>query len=404
MKEEIGSGVAFPQGFLAAGVHCGIRKNKNKKDLALIYSTVPCVAAAVYTKNRVQGAPLIVTRENLADGRAQAVICNSGIANTCAAGGIDAARHMCDAVAEALGINAGDVIVASTGVIGQPLPLGAIEAGIPALKVDLGKDGLAAAMAIMTTDTVPKQAQREVSIGGKTVRIGAMAKGSGMIHPDMATLLCFITTDVDISPAMLDEALREAVDCTLNMISVDGDTSTNDMASIMANGLAQNPPILDKDEGYRAFVDTLTDLMTELSRMLARDGEGATRLLECHVKNAPSVSAARAYAKCVISSSLVKAAFFGADANWGRILCALGYAGLPLNPEKVDVSFSSDAGNIAVCQNGEGLDFDEEKAKVILSEPTIHIHIDLKDGDCCATAFGCDLTYDYVRINGDYRT
>ena len=404
MKKETGSGVAFPQGFLAAGIHCGIRKNKDKKDLALIYSAVPCSAAAVYTKNRVQGAPLVVTRENLADGRAQAVICNSGIANTCAAGGVGAARRMCAAVADALGISARDVIVASTGVIGQPLPLDAIEAGIPALKKALGKDGLAAATAIMTTDTVPKQASREFSVGGKTVRIGAIAKGSGMIHPDMATLLCFVTTDADISPVPLNEALREAVDCTLNMISIDGDTSTNDMVSIMASGLAHNPPIRGKDDGYRAFVEALTDVLAELSRMLARDGEGATRLLECHVKNAPSLSAARAYAKCVISSSLVKAAFFGADANWGRILCALGYAGLPLDPRRVDVSFSSGAGDIAVCQNGEGLNFDEEKAKAVLSEPTVHIHIDLKDGACCATAFGCDLTYDYVRINGDYRT
>ena len=404
MKKETGSGVAFPQGFLAAGIHCGIRKNKDKKDLALIYSAVPCSAAAVYTKNRVQGAPLVVTRENLADGRAQAVICNSGIANTCAAGGVEAARRMCAAAADALGISARDVIVASTGVIGQPLPLDAIEAGIPALKKALGKDGLAAATAIMTTDTVPKQASREFSVGGKTVRIGAIAKGSGMIHPDMATLLCFVTTDADISPVPLNEALREAVDCTLNMISIDGDTSTNDMVSIMASGLAHNPPIRGKDDGYRAFVEALTDVLAELSRMLARDGEGATRLLECHVKNAPSLSAARAYAKCVISSSLVKAAFFGADANWGRILCALGYAGLPLDPRRVDVSFSSGAGDIAVCQNGEGLNFDEEKAKAVLSEPTVHIHIDLKDGACCATAFGCDLTYDYVRINGDYRT
>lgn len=404
MKKETGSGVAFPQGFLAAGIHCGIRKNKDKKDLALIYSAVPCFAAAVYTKNRVQGAPLVVTRENLADGRAQAVICNSGIANTCAAGGVGAARRMCAAVADALGISARDVIVASTGVIGQPLPLDAIEAGIPALKKALGKDGLAAATAIMTTDTVPKQASREFSVGGKTVRIGAIAKGSGMIHPDMATLLCFVTTDADISPVPLSEALREAVDCTLNMISIDGDTSTNDMVSIMASGLAHNPPIRGKDDGYRAFAEALTDVLAELSRMLARDGEGATRLLECHVKNAPSLSAARVYAKCVISSSLVKAAFFGADANWGRILCALGYAGLPLDPRRVDVSFSSGAGDIAVCQNGEGLNFDEEKAKAVLSEPTVHIHIDLKDGACCATAFGCDLTYDYVRINGDYRT
>jgi len=311
---------------------------------------------------------------------------------------------MCAAAADALGISARDVIVASTGVIGQPLPLDAIEAGIPALKKALGKDGLAAATAIMTTDTVPKQASREFSVGGKTVRIGAIAKGSGMIHPDMATLLCFVTTDADISPVPLNEALREAVDCTLNMISIDGDTSTNDMVSIMASGLAHNPPIRGKDDGYRAFVEALTDVLAELSRMLARDGEGATRLLECHVKNAPSLSAARAYAKCVISSSLVKAAFFGADANWGRILCALGYAGLPLDPRRVDVSFSSGAGDIAVCQNGEGLNFDEEKAKAVLSEPTVHIHIDLKDGACCATAFGCDLTYDYVRINGDYRT
>lgn len=393
-----------PKGFLSAGIHCGIRKNKDKKDLALIYSTVPCSAAAVYTRNRVQGAPIAVTRQHLENGRAQAVICNSGIANTCAPGGIDAARRMCALTAKALGILAEDVIVASTGVIGQPLDTAPIEAGLPALVGALSGDSLDAATAIMTTDTIAKQASKALSLGGRTMRICAMAKGSGMIHPDMATMLCFVTTDAGIAPDMLHEALREAVDSTINMVSIDGDTSTNDMVSALANGQAGNPAIVQKDGDYRAFLAALTDVLTDISRMIARDGEGATRLLECRVQNAPSFSDARVYAKSVIASSLVKAAFFGADANWGRILCALGYAGLPLDPGKVDVAFSSAAGYIAVCKNGEGLAFDEKKAKTIISEETIVIHIDLNGGGYGATAYGCDLTYDYVKINGDYRT
>ena len=398
-------GVTAPSGFNAAGIHCGIRKNKSKKDLALIVAETPCTAAAVYTQNLVKGAPLLVTQRNLKNGRAQVVVCNSGNANTCNADGVEKAEKMCALTAQALGLNAADVIVASTGVIGQVLPLEPIEQGIPPLTAALSSTGGGdAADAIMTTDTIRKQFALSVEIGGKTVTLGGMAKGSGMIHPNMATLLCFITTDCAISAPMLQEALMQANGVSFNMVSVDGDTSTNDMASIMASGLAGNAEITEKNADFTAFTSALTALMTALSKEIARDGEGATKLLICRVAGGKTDADAQGIAKAVICSSLFKAAMFGADANWGRVLCAIGYAGCAVDIDNVDVSFSSDKGVITVCKKGAGLDFDEDTAKKILSENEITIDITLHDGSASAEAFGCDLTYDYVKINGDYRT
>ena len=403
--KQIEGGVCAAKGFTANGVHCGIRKNRTKRDLALIYSTVPASAAAVYTKNLVKGAPLIVTEKNIADGKAQAVICNSGNANTCNANGIEIANAMCDAVADELKIRASDVVVASTGVIGQTLDITPIKTGIPPLAAGLSPaGGDAAAEAIMTTDTKKKETAVEFTAGGKTCRIGGIAKGSGMIHPNMATMLVFITTDCAVSPAMLKQALSEDVKDTFNMVSVDGDTSTNDMVAVLANGLAGNAEITAEGADYTAFRNALNAVTSALCRMIAADGEGASKLLECKVSGAADTNTAKTVAKSVICSSLLKAAMFGADANWGRVLCAIGYAGADVDIQKIDVSFSSVKGTIAVCRNGSGIDFSEEKAKEILLEKEIDILINLNSGSAAATAWGCDLTYDYVKINGDYRS
>ena len=403
--EMIEGGVTAPIGFTAAGVHCGIRKNRDKRDLALIFAERPCTAAAVYTQNLVKGAPLLVTRKNIDNGRAQAVICNSGNANTCNADGEQKARKMCEIAAKVLKIEPSNVIVASTGVIGQVLPIEPIQEGIVPLVSALSKEGSSdAAEAIMTTDTVKKEFAVEFTIDGVQCRIGGIAKGSGMIHPNMATMLCFLTTDTDIHPELLDKALHEAVAETFNMLTVDGDTSTNDMVAVLASGMARNPKINDFGEGYQTFVRALKALCTTIVRSLARDGEGATHLFECTVSGAKTLEIARTAAKSVVASSLMKAAIFGADANWGRVLCALGYAGVPIDIHAVDVAFQSKAGRIDVCVNGAGIDFSEEEAKKILLEEEVLVDVTLRDGVYSATAYGCDLTYDYVKINGDYRT
>ncbi|WP_444642375.1 bifunctional glutamate N-acetyltransferase/amino-acid acetyltransferase ArgJ [Caproiciproducens sp. R1] len=403
--EWIEGGVTAAQGFTAAGIYSGIRKNKSKPDLAMIYAKVPCSAAAVYTQNLVKGAPVAVTRKNIADGRAQAVICNSGNANTCNADGEEKAWRMCEIAAKELGIAPQDVVVASTGVIGQVLPIEPIEQAAPALAKALSPTGSGdAARAIMTTDTEMKNLAVELNIDGKPVRIGGIAKGSGMIHPNMATMLCFLTTDAAISACALNAALKEAVHVSFNMVSVDGDTSTNDMTAVLASGLAGNGEITGESEDYRLFVQGLTALCTALARKVAKDGEGATKLLVCRVTGARSEKDARLVAKSVICSSLFKAAMFGADANWGRVLCAIGYADADVDVSLVDVAFESKAGRIEVCKNGAGIDFDEDEAKKILTQDEINVDVALNGGEFHACAFGCDLTYDYVKINGDYRS
>ncbi len=409
MIQLVSGGVCAAKGYIAGGIHCGIRKNHDKKDLAMIVSEVPASAAAVYTTNLVKGAPLIVTKKNLQNGVARAVVCNSGNANTCNADGIEIAEGMCRCVSQYLhGIDCPpeDVIVASTGVIGQPLSLPVIAWGISRLSEDMlsPEGGRAAAEAIMTTDTQVKEVAMEFPLGGKTCRLGGIAKGSGMIHPNMATMLCFLTSDVAIAPDMLQKALSLIVKETFNMISIDGDTSTNDMVSILANGLAENPVITEENEDFENFCKALRNVCTRISRMIAKDGEGATKLLECHVDGAKDDETARVIAKSVISSSLVKAAMFGADANWGRVLCAIGYSGADVDVSKVDVSFEDDQNVVRVCENGAGIDFSEEEAKEVLQHDEIIIDVRLGDGNGEATAWGCDLTYDYVKINGDYRT
>ncbi len=401
---KIAGGVCAAKGFLASGIHCGIRKNKTKKDLALIYSEKRASAAAVYTTNLGKGAPLTVTRENISDGFAQAVICNSGNANTCNANGIEIATQMCALLGEELHISGKDVVVASTGVIGQPLDIAPIQKGIPALVAGLGKNSEAACEGIMTTDTKLKEIAYEFKAGGKLCRIGGIAKGSGMIHPNMATMLVFVTTDCAIAPALLRAALCEDVKTSFNMVSVDGDTSTNDMVTVLANGLAGNDLIDSAGEDYNAFCKALHAVTSYLCRMIAADGEGATKLLECRVCGAVDEENARIAAKAVVCSSLFKAAMFGADANWGRVLCAIGYSGAKVDVNKIDVSFCSAAGCVEVCKGGAGVEFSESEAKKILSEKEITVQISLGDGTGCAVAWGCDLTYDYVKINGDYRT
>ena len=398
--------VTSPLGFTAQGVCASIKpSNTKKRDLALICCEKQCTAAAVYTKNLVKSSAIEVTKKHLANGAAQAVIVNSGNANTCNANGIEIAERMCLIAAETLGIDPNDVIVASTGVIGQPLPIEPVLKGAAMMKGRLSKDGgTNAAEAIMTTDTVKKEIAAEMIIGGKKVTVGGIAKGSGMIHINMGTMLSFVTTDAAISAPMLDEALREAVEDSYNMVSVDGDTSTNDMLAIMASGLAGNKMITEKDSDYTAFVNGLTAALKELAKKLAADGEGATRLLVCTVDGAKSKKDAVTVSKSIICSSLLKAAMFGADANWGRVLCAIGYSGADVDIKKVDVSFKSDKGLIVVCKQGSGVDFSEEKAKEILLENEINILVSLNDGCGSAEAYGCDLTYDYVKINGDYRT
>ncbi len=400
----ISGGVCAAKGFTASGVHCGIRKNKLKKDLSLIYSEKIANAAAVYTTNLVKGAPLVVTKKHLMNGKAQAVICNSGNANTCNAGGEQLAEDMCDALSKAIAVDPEDVVVASTGVIGQPLDLAPIASGIPSLVASLGKNGLDAAEGIMTTDTKPKEIAVSFDIGGKTCAIGGIAKGSGMIHPNMATMLVFITTDCFISGDMLQKALSSDIQSTFNMVSIDGDTSTNDMVVVLANGMAGNEEITREDEHFAAFMQALNTVTVHLCRMIAGDGEGATKLLECRVVGAKTEADAKKAAKSVVCSSLTKAAMFGADANWGREVCAIGYSGANVDLSKIDMRFSSAAGKILVCQNGVGVPFSEEAAKKILLEKEIDILFDFHDGQGCATAWGCDLTYDYVKINGDYRT
>ena len=401
----IEGGVCAAKGFSASGVHCGIRKNKEKRDIALIYSEKKATAAAVYTTNKVKGAPLTVTKNNIADGYAQAVICNSGNANTCNANGIEIAEKMCDLVAKELGIDAKDVVVASTGVIGQPLNIEPIAKGIPMLKNELSVNGSKnAAEGIMTTDTRLKEISLSFEIDGVECKIGGIAKGSGMIHPNMATMLVFITTDCNISAQMLQKALSTDIQSTFNMVSVDGDTSTNDMVTILANGMAENTEITDHGDDFDTFMKALNTLTINLCRKIAGDGEGATKLLECTVDGAKDEANAKIIAKSVICSSLVKSAMFGSDANWGRVLCAIGYSGAEVDVNKVFVSFVSNKGEISVCENGAGVDFSEEKAKEILLEEEITIKIGLGDGNGKATAWGCDLTYDYVKINGDYRT
>ena len=398
--------VTSPLGFTAQGVCASVKpSNTKKRDLALICCEKQCTAAAVYTKNLVKSSAIEVTKKHLANGAAQAVIVNSGNANTCNANGIEIAERMCLIAAETLGIDPNDVIVASTGVIGQPLPIEPVLKGAAMMKGRLSKDGgTNAAEAIMTTDTVKKEIAAEMIIGGKKVTVGGIAKGSGMIHINMGTMLSFVTTDAAISAPMLDEALREAVEDSYNMVSVDGDTSTNDTLAIMASGLAGNKMITEKDSDYTAFVNGLTAALKELAKKLAADGEGATRLLVCTVDGAKSKKDAVTVSKSIICSSLLKAAMFGADANWGRVLCAIGYSGADVDIKKVDVSFKSDKGLIVVCKQGSGVDFSEEKAKEILLENEINILVSLNDGCGSAEAYGCDLTYDYVKINGDYRT
>ena len=405
MIELISGGVCAAKGFTANGVHCGIRRNRQKRDLALILSEVPASAAAVYTTNLVKGAPLLVTKKHLENGTAQAIICNSGNANTCNADGIEVAEAMSRLVAEALPVAADDVVVASTGVIGQPLDVTPIAAGMPALAAGLSAEGSAsAAEAIMTTDTIQKEVAVTFTLGGKECRLGGIAKGSGMIHPNMATMLVFLTTDAAISPAMLQKALSGDIANTFNMVSIDGDTSSNDMVTVLANGLAGNPTITAEGEDFSEFMKALNTVTVRLCRLLAGDGEGATKLLECRVSGAADVATAKTVAKSVICSSLLKAAMFGADANWGRVLCAIGYSGAAVDVHKVGVSFRSAKGAITVCENGAGIPFSEETAKEILLEHEIEILITLDSGDASATAWGCDLTYDYVKINGDYRT
>ena len=391
---SIPGGLCAPAGFRANGIHCGIRANRTKPDLALVVSDAPASAAAVYTTNLVKGAPLLVTQEHLSNGRARAIICNSGNANTCNADGLDIARAMCALVREHTGVPEEDVIVASTGVIGEPLPLAPIEAGMAALAAGLSREGNAAAVqAIMTTDTIPKEAAVEFTLGGVPCKLGGMAKGSGMIHPNMATMLAFITTDAAVSPTVLQEILSESSEATLNMISIDGDTSTNDMCCVLANGMAGNAPVTGPGSDFDTLRAALSQVLTELAK-----------LLECRVTGAKDIASARAAARGVISSSLFKSAMFGADANWGRVLCALGYSGAAFDPARVSVAFTSSAGTVAVCRDGAGIPFSEEMASRVLGQREITVEIGLGDGGAEATAWGCDLTYDYVKINGDYRT
>ena len=402
--ELIKGGICAAKGFTAGGVHCGIRKNKSKRDLALIFSETKANAAAVYTTNLVKGAPLAVTKMNLLDGKAQAVICNSGNANTCNADGVEIAQKMAQLTADTMGISADDVVVASTGVIGQPLDIAPIANAMDSLKASLGMNSSEAAEGIMTTDTVLKEAAVSFEVGGVECKIGGIAKGSGMIHPNMATMLVFITTDCAISSEMLQKALSSDIQNTFNMVSVDGDTSTNDMVTVLANGMAGNEEITEDGEAFNTFMKALNTVTVYLCRMIAGDGEGATKLLECKVSGAVDEKNAKTIAKSVICSSLTKAAMFGADANWGRVLCAIGYSGADVDVNKVDVSFTSLKGTIPVCKNGAGIEFSEEIAKEILLEKEITINIELNSGEGSANAWGCDLTYEYVKINGDYRT
>ena len=404
MLNHISGGVTAAQGFRAGAVRCGIKASSQKDDTAVIVSDVPCTAAAVYTTNRVKAAPILVTREHLADHTARAVIVNSGNANACAPEGPENARREAAACAALLGIDETDVVVCSTGVIGQRINIECIEENLH--NIVLTADGSdAAANAIMTTDTVPKTVAVEFTVGGKTCRIGGICKGSGMIHPNMGTMLCFITTDCAVDGELLQSLLLAAVKKSFNRVSVDGDTSTNDTCCVLANGMAGNAPVADPASAdCAAFAEALEAVCVALARKIAGDGEGATKLITCTVSGASDEQTAEGLAKAVCASSLVKAAMFGADANWGRILCAMGYSGETFDPEGVDVAFSSAAGSVAVCAKGRALNFDEDIAKKVLLEPEVTIEVTLYEGEASVTAWGCDLTYDYVRINGDYRT
>lgn len=405
--KEIPGGVCAAKGFLAGGVHCGVKAGSgpDKNDLALILSEKECAAAGVYTLNRVKAAPLYVTMDHLEGGAAWGIVANSGNANACCPLCHENAEAMCVSAAAATGRAPEDFIVASTGVIGQQLNISAIEGGLPKLAQALSADGShAAAAAIMTTDTVEKTMAVSFDVGGKEVRIGAIAKGSGMIHPNMGTMLCFITTDCAITQELLECALRETAQRTFNRVTVDGDTSSNDMCAVLANGMAGNELIEWKDERYESFLAALGQLCRALARKIAGDGEGATRLITCRVSLARSEENAERLAKSVVGSALVKAAMFGADANWGRVLCAMGYSKAPFRPEHVDISFQSVAGEILVCWKGDGLLFDEQLAIKILSQPEVVIAVNLHEGEYSAECWGCDLTYDYVKINGDYRS
>lgn len=401
----IEGGVCAAKGFKAAGVNAHIKANSKKNDMALIYCDKICNAAALYTQNKVKGAPVTVTKRHLADGRAQAVIVNSGNANTCNSNGIEIAEGACELTAKALGISSEDVIVASTGVIGQKMSLDPFEKNIPVLKEKLSENGYNdACTAIMTTDTRQKQFAVEFKLGGKVCRLGGMSKGSGMINPNMATMLAFITTDVKISSEMLYSALKQINAITYNMVSVDGDTSTNDMVTILSSGYADNDEITEFNDDYNIFIYALHAVMMNLARETARDGEGATKLITCVVKNADTEETAKAVALSVVNSSLLKAAVSAADANWGRVLCAIGYAEADFEVDRVSVDFASSAGEIRVCENGFGVDFSEDEAYKILSEDEVIIIIDLHSGENPAVAWGCDLTYDYVKINAEYRS
>ena len=407
MWKEVSGGVCAAKGFKAAGVHCGVKagSSPDKPDLALIVSDAECVAAATYTLNRVKAAPIYVTMDHLEDGVCRGVVANSGNANACCPMSHENAEAMCAAAAQATGLKAEDFVVASTGVIGQTINIQAIQSGLPRAAAALSPEGSEQAeRAIMTTDTVPKSAAVALDIGGKTVTIGAIAKGSGMIHPNMGTMLCFITTDCAVSPEMIRAALLDTVRVSFNRISVDGDTSTNDTCCILANGMAGNDPITEKGPDCDAFTEALKVLCTELAKKMASDGEGASHLITCTVTGAKDEQSAETVAKSVIGSALTKAAIFGADANWGRVLCAMGYSGVDFDPDKVDVAFESAAGSVQVCARGRGLDFDEELAKRVLTEHDVTIAIAMGEGEGRCTCWGCDLTYEYVKINGDYRT
>ena len=410
----IDGGICASKGFKASGIYCGIKRPandtpeaKHKNDICIFVSDTVCNTAAVYTQNKVKGAPILVTKKNLekSGNKSIAVIANSKNANTCNADGIEKAEAMCELLAKELNIPKEQVIVASTGVIGQILPIEPIKTGIPKLvkELDYNKN-IEAATAIMTTDTVKKEYAIEFEIDGIKCHLGGMAKGSGMIHPNMATTLNFITTDCAISSNLLQEALSEIVKVTYNCLSIDGDTSTNDMVSLMANGMADNKEITSHGTYFDTFKSALYEVMANLTRMLAKDGEGATKLIECITSGAKDKDTAITVAKSVVCSSLFKAAIFGEDANWGRILCAVGYAQADFDINKVDVDLKSKNGIISVCKNGSRIEFSEEKAAKILSADEIYVLINLNDGSEKATAWGCDLTYDYVKINGDYRT
>ena len=402
---KIGGGICAPKGYMASGIHCGFRKNRDKKDLGIIVSDKECSVAAVFTQNKVKGAPIAVDKEHIKDGKIRAVICNSGNANTCAVNGIEVAENTCRLLAEALDIKKEDVFVSSTGVIGEPLKFETFEEGVPRAVKELsytGSDDFA--HAIMTTDTVKKEAAYSFKIAGKEVKIGGVAKGSGMIHPNMATMLCFITTDADITPEMLQKALNRDIKDSFNQISVDGDTSTNDTVCLMANGMAENILIDTEDENYRTFCDALATLTKQLAKGVIKDGEGTTKMIECTVTKAPDKQIARRISKAVITSTLFKSAIFGEDANWGRILCAVGYSGADFDINFVDVYLRSKIGSILVCKDGSYYEFDEDMAAEILTDDEIFVDIDLNQGLYDAKAWGCDLSYEYVRINGDYRT